>query len=54
MGWLGALLALVHPIKPNVITGFVTIIGLILWFLSGFVALAWVVFNVTIDPLQDS
>jgi hypothetical protein len=39
VGWLGAMLSIVHPIKPNVATTFVTVMGLILWFLSGFVGM---------------
>jgi hypothetical protein len=40
VGWLGIVLAPVHPIHPNVATAFVTSAGLIIWFFSGMVGFA--------------
>jgi hypothetical protein len=40
LGWMGALMAFVHPIRPTSVAALVTIVGIALWFLSGFYALA--------------
>jgi hypothetical protein len=38
-GWLGSLLSAAHPLKPNAITAVVTVVGLALWFWSGFLSM---------------
>lgn len=40
VGLVGALLAIVHPVKPNGPAGCVTAIGVALWFLSGLATMA--------------
>ncbi len=44
LGWLGLLLMPAHPLRPNAGTGFVTVLGLFLWFFAGFMTVmvaAW-------------
>lgn len=40
VGWFGVLLAMAHPLKSSRAAGFVTLIGLLLHFLSGFWGIA--------------
>jgi hypothetical protein len=40
VGWIGALLSLAGPLRPSMATGFVTSVGLFLWFFSGLMGLA--------------
>jgi hypothetical protein len=41
MGWMGAMMAICRPMQPNVGNAFITVVGLVLWFLSGLIALTW-------------
>ena len=43
LGWLGPLLALAHPVRPNPVTAGLTLAGLALWFFAGFLAVTAVV-----------
>jgi hypothetical protein len=45
LGWLGLLLVPAHPVCPKVATGWVTVVGLSLWFFAGFVAMMCVVWG---------
>src|SRR5262245_11915290 len=40
MGWVGMLLIWAHPIRPNVLTGMATVLGVILWLIAGLVTYA--------------
>jgi hypothetical protein len=40
LGWIGLLLIPAHPIKPHVVTVFLTAIGLAFWFFAGFLSCA--------------
>jgi hypothetical protein len=37
LGWLGLILILAHPVYPKTATACITLVGLLLWFLVGFV-----------------
>jgi hypothetical protein len=39
LGWMGAMMAIVHPLRPTYVGGMITVVGLATWFLSGFFAL---------------
>jgi hypothetical protein len=45
LGWLGLPLALAHPVRPQVATACLTIIGLVLWFFAGFLAMIVAVYG---------
>jgi hypothetical protein len=36
LGWLGLFLMPTHPLYPNTGTGWVTVVGLLLWLFAGF------------------
>jgi hypothetical protein len=38
-GWVGGLMAVAHPLRPNGSMGIITVVGLAFWFVSGFAAL---------------
>jgi hypothetical protein len=39
IGWCGLPLTMAHPIRPNAATAFLSLIGLVLWFGSGWVTI---------------
>jgi hypothetical protein len=38
LGWFGLLLIPAHPLRPNIGTACVTVLGLLFWFFAGFLA----------------
>jgi hypothetical protein len=38
LAWLGLPMILAHPLRPCGLTGFLTVLGLLLWFFAGFLA----------------
>jgi hypothetical protein len=39
LGWLGLFLIPAHPVRPQPVMGCVTVIGLVLWFIAGALAM---------------
>jgi hypothetical protein len=37
LGWLGLPALVAHPLRPNVLTGILTVVGVFFWFASGIV-----------------
>jgi len=35
LGWIGFILMIAHPIRPNILTGIGAFVGTFLWLLSG-------------------
>jgi hypothetical protein len=41
LGWLGIPLVFAHPLGPSRLTGIITILGLTLWFVAGFISVLY-------------
>ena len=42
-GWLSLLPMAAHPCRPSVLTGCITVVGLLLWFCTGYVSLLYAI-----------
>jgi hypothetical protein len=45
LGWLGLVLIPAHPARPHVATGCTTVVGLVLWFFTGFLSMMMAVWG---------